>query len=214
MKVKNAVICAAGLGSRLGLNVPKCLVPIGSKKLIYYLLQLVKDIENVHIVVGYKEEEVINYVRSIRNDIVFVRNPNYNTTSNSHSLYLGTKDFTEPYLTIDGDMILEQAEFDGFVNAIDPTQDLIGVSKAKTDDAVFTKVNEKGELVEFNRERIDEFEWCGIAYFVNVQIQSEANYIYEQIIPHLPLKSYCIECWEIDTPNDLNLALNEISFIE
>ena len=91
MKVKNAVICAAGLGSRLGLNVPKCLVPIGSEKLIYYLLQLVKDIENVHIVVGYKEEEVIKYVRSIRNNVVFVRNPNYNTTSNSHSLYLGSK---------------------------------------------------------------------------------------------------------------------------
>lgn len=213
MKVKNAVICAAGLGSRLGLNMPKCLVPIGSKKLIHYLLQLVEDIENVHIVVGYKEEEVINYVRSIRNNVVFVRNPNYNTTSNSHSLYLGTKDFTEPYLTIDGDMILEKSEFDGFINAINPIKDLIGVSKAKTDDAVFTKVNEKGELVEFSRERIDNFEWCGIAYFVNVKIKSEASYIYEQIIPHLPLQSHCIECWEIDTPNDLNLAINEISFI-
>ena len=57
--------------------------------------------------VGFKEEEVINYVRKIRQDVVFVRNPNYSTTTNSYSLYLGTYDLREPYLTIDGDMIVD-----------------------------------------------------------------------------------------------------------
>ena len=31
---KHAVILAAGLGSRLGLNIPKCLVEIDGKKII------------------------------------------------------------------------------------------------------------------------------------------------------------------------------------
>src|SRR5690554_2474011 len=88
MKVKNVVICAAGLGSRLGLDTPKCLVKLGKHRLIYYLLETLKAVENISIVVGFKEEEVIEYVKSIREDVVFVRNPDYSTTTNSYSLHL------------------------------------------------------------------------------------------------------------------------------
>ncbi len=214
MKIKNAVICAAGFGSRLGLDMPKCLVPIGKHKLIYYLLDLLKGVENVRIVVGYKEEEVIDYVKSIRDDVVFVRNPQYASTSNSYSLHLGSKDIQDGFLTIDGDMIISHTNYNKFVEACIEGEDLIGLTPAKTDDAVFVAINDKEEAVEFSREKISNLEWCGVAYFANIKMTEVQNYVYQQFLDKLPLKTSVIDCWEIDTPNDLNLALNEIDFID
>src|SRR5690554_5918277 len=213
MKVKNVVICAAGLGSRLGLDTPKCLVKLGKHRLIYYLLETLKAVENIRIVVGFKEEEVIEYVKSIREDVVFVRNPDYSTTTNSYSLNLGSHDLIEPFVTIDGDMIIDQKNFQIFVDAIDVNEDLIAITEAKTEDAVFVHVDEDKYITEFSREPISKFEWSGVAYFANFKINKDGQYVYQEIEPHLPMKSVMIDCWEIDTPSDLDLVMNEISHI-
>jgi|SRR5690554_477557 len=213
MKVKNAVICAAGLGSRLGLDTPKCLVKLGKHRLIYYLLDILKDVENVRIVVGFKEEEVIEYVKNIREDVVFVRNPDYSSTTNSYSLYLGSHDLNEPFVTIDGDMIIDEKNFKIFVDAIDVNEDLIAITKAKTEDAVFAKIDENDFITEFSREPISKYEWSGVAYFANFKMSKSGQYIYQEIEPNLPLKSVLMECWEIDTPGDLDLVMNEVSHI-
>ncbi|MEM7573472.1 MAG: NTP transferase domain-containing protein [Bacteroidota bacterium] len=213
-KPSTAVICVAGLGSRLGLDLPKCLVDFGRKKLIDYLLDLLTDFEEVRLVVGFKEEEVINYVRQIRKDVVFVRNPNFSTTTNSYSLYLGTSDLQQPYLTIDGDMIVDPESFKSFVDHCGGDQILLGTTRAKTDDAVFVEVDEEGLVQSFTREPISEWEWSGIAYFpANFKVRQEGEYVYQELEPYLPFKSKAVRCWEIDTPNDLNLAMQEVDFI-
>lgn len=213
MKVKNAVICAAGLGSRLGLDTPKCLVKLGKHRLIYYLLDILKEVENIRLVVGFKEEEVIEYVKNIREDVVFVRNPDYSSTTNSYSLHLGSYDLKEPFVTIDGDMIIDPENFKLFVDAIDVNEDLIGLTKAKTEDAVFAKIDENNFITEFSREPISKYEWSGIAYFANFKVRKDGQYVYQEIEPYLPMKSVLMECWEIDTPGDLDLVVNEVSHI-
>ena len=86
MKIKHAVICAAGLGSRLGKNMPKTLVNITEdKRIIDHQLELVKDFEIVSLVVGYKCE-------------------GFKNNSTAFSIDLATKDFDEPYVSIDGDL--------------------------------------------------------------------------------------------------------------
>lgn len=213
MNVKTVVICAAGLGSRLGLDTPKCLVSIGKHKLIYYLLDLLSDVKNVRMVVGFKEEEVISYVRNIRNDVVFVRNSNYSTTTNAYSLYLGTKDLKEPFMTIDGDMILDPESFKKFIKECIPGQDIIAITKAKTEDAVFVKLDDKKQTVAFSRDKISDYEWSGVGYFSNIKIDKDGNYIYQIVENYLPIKTGELICWEIDTPQDLNQTLNEVTFI-
>ncbi len=212
MKVKNAVICAAGLGSRLGLDMPKCLVEIGQHRPIYYLLQVLKDVESIRIVVGFKENEVMDYVRRIRKDVVFVRNPDYRTTTNSYSLYLGTHDLQEPYITIDGDMIVNKASFDAFVAACKEGENVVGVTRAKTDDAVFVAFD-GDQVTQFSRERISEYEWSGISYFSDIKVRKDGHYVYQELEPHLPLKGQMIDCYEIDTPDDLAQAYNEVDFL-
>jgi len=213
MKVKNVVICAAGLGSRLGLDMPKCLVKLGKHRLIYYLLDILKDVENIRIVVGFKEEDVIDYVKNIREDVVFVRNPDYSSTTNAYSLHLGSHDLKEPFMSIDGDMILDSENFKLFTDAIDINEDLIGLTKAKTEDAVFAKTDKNEFITEFSRKPISNYEWCGVAYFANFKVSKDGQYVYQEIEPHLPMKSVLMECWEIDTPGDLDLVVNEVSHI-
>jgi choline kinase len=213
MKINNVVICAAGLGSRLGLDMPKCLVKIGSHRIIYYLLQVLKDVPNIRIVVGFKEEEVIEYVRSIRNDVVFVRNPDYRTTTNSYSLYLGSHDLSEPFMNIDGDMIVTEVELNKFINSIQEGKDLIGITQSYTEDAVYVETNSESEVIRFSREKISNFEWTGIAYFATIKISKDGKYVYQELEQKLPIKCCEIECYEIDTPQDLDFVSNKINFL-
>jgi choline kinase len=210
MKFNNVVICAAGLGSRLGLNMPKCLVKLGNKPLIYHLLKALEDVPNIRIVVGFKEGEVIDYVQQIRKDVVFVRNPDYMTTSNSYSLYLGSRDLKEPFLNIDGDLFITRENLELFNNQIIEGKDLIGITRSYTEDAVYTVLNKQNEIVEFTREKKSDFEWTGLAYFATIKISKEGKYVYQEIEPKLPIKACEVECYEIDTPRDLEIVTNKL----
>lgn len=211
-KIKNAVICAAGIGSRLELDIPKCLVEVNGYKIIYYLLKVLEDVPNVRVVVGFKEEEVIEYVKSIRKDVVFVRNQNYRSTTNAFSLYLGSKDLTEPFINIDGDNLITKSNFCIFENAIEEGKELIGITRSYTQDAVYTKIDDELRVTEFSRQKISDYEWTGIAYFANIKISREGKYIYQELESKLPVNACLIECFEVDTPQDLEYVSKKFSF--
>lgn len=202
--VRTAVICAAGLGSRLGYDKPKCLVDIGEHKLIYYILNALRKVEEIRIVVGFKEEEVIDTVRQIRNDVIFVRNPDFKNTTNSYSLFLGSYDLKHSFLTVDGDMILDFASINAFMEKCENGKNLIGITSAKTEDAVFVKLDQtEGQVIGFSREKISDFEWSGIAHLEPGMIRKSGRYVYQELEPHLPFECSEIDCFEIDTPEDL-----------
>lgn len=206
--IKYAVISAAGMGTRLGLNIPKCLIEIENKPIIHYLLELLSDIENIRVIVGFMELEVIECIKKIRPDVVFVRNPEYKTTSNSHSLWLGSHDIKEAFLAIDGDLIIKPQSFRNFLLECDGYNNLIGISQSKTEEAVFVEINKKNEITSFFRTPSSKFEWCGIACFINIKMEPYTNkFTYQVIEPLLPLKSKEVICFEIDTPTDLEYAL-------
>jgi choline kinase len=210
MKINTAVICAAGLGTRLGLDMPKCLVTIGNKPLIEHLLHALSDVQNIRIVVGFKEEEVIKCVKNIRKDVIFVRNPNFMHTTNSYSLHLGSRDLSEPFLNIDGDMYITKENFQLFESQIIENENLIGVTKSYTEDAVYVGLNANNEVIEFSRDKISDLEWTGIAYFATLKIREDGGYVYQELESQLPIRSCNIECYEIDTPKDLELVSAKI----
>jgi choline kinase len=204
--VKHAVISAAGLGSRLGLDMPKCLLRINHKPIIEYQLDLLRTVEDVRIVVGFMEDQVIDTVKRLRRDVVFIRNPLYRTTSTSYSLHLATRDLRDPFLIIDGDLLINPESFEPFLRCCTGQASVIGVTRAKTEDAVFVEIR-KRQIVRFHRHPRTDFEWCGVAFLKDLPINKDLVYIYEELEKHCPLDCREIECYEIDTPADYQQAV-------
>ena len=212
VKINHAVICAAGLGSRLGKNLPKALVDITeNKKINDYQLNLVEDIDLVSIVVGYKCEKVVEYIKDKREDLRIIHNPGFRDNSTSFSIHLATKDVPGPYVSLDGDLLINKDEFINFINSFKGNT-LIGITPKKTEDGVYVNLNENNEVISFQRNPMTDFEWANIACIAEpIVLDKDADYVYPQFEDHLPLKSFVIEnLYEVDTPNDLKLALSNI----
>lgn len=211
MTIKHMVVSMAGLGSRLGKGCPKGLIDIGEHKLVWYLLQLTKEISDVRFVVGYKSQDVIDYVRSIREDAKFILNSKYETTSCAYSIRMGTEDIKDAYLIVDGDLLLDSKSFDFFKSKCkDDT--IVGITPAKTEEGVFVEMDEtKGTILSFTRKPVSCWEWSGVAYINGFLINPQLQFICDTLANKLPLKYLPINCFEIDTPSDYQLALNNVS---
>lgn len=214
-RIKHAIIACAGTGSRLGFNIPKCLIEINGTKIIKNQLDLLRDIEHIRVVVGFKENEVTNCIKEIRPDAVFIRNKDFLSKGNSYTFKLGTLNIKEPYLWLDGDVLLKKDTYNEFISySAKKNKIVLGINKAQTSEALFTILNNKKEVVNFSYttdNKKDSFEWSGIAYFpanskFNFSNQNQ-YYIYELLQNKLPLKAYLLEgVYEIDTYEDYLLA--------
>lgn len=212
--VKHAIISAAGIGSRLGLNMPKCLVKVNGRRIIDYQLELLSEIEDVRVVVGFLEDQVIDHVRQVREDVIFVRNSNYASTSTLQSIALAARFMKEPFLALDGDVIIEKRSFKRFLHSCKQGAPLIGVTAAGTEDAVFVrskKVNGQIIVEGFQRNPNTDLEWTGIAYLDGGHIRNENRFVYELLEQSLPLPAAMLECFEVDTQADLAKANNCVS---
>lgn len=217
--IKNAVILAAGAGTRLGMDKQKCLVQLAGRMIIDYQLELLRNVPNVHVVVGYQEEAVIKAVRDLRDDVVFVRNPSYMTRSNFHSLYLGARTFKTPFISLDGDLLMKRSEFDKFLvaaAAVGENDFLLGVTEAKTDDAVFAHLDEQNNIIKFSRSEKSKYEWTGPIYIGKHARMSKQEsfdgYQFEFLMQFPRLKAFALELYEIDTPNDLAFVKANFKF--
>jgi choline kinase len=191
--VTTVVISAAGLGTRLGMNMPKCLLPLHEGRLIDYQLALLPPGADVRIVVGFKETEVIDHVCRHWPDVTFVRNPNFATTSNSYSLHLATRWLKKPFIAIDGDLLIDPVAFRRF-------WDYCQTADPPTTIGIVPRASEAST-----------HEWCGIAYFNGLSVEPNQKYVFEELARYLPLPSFEIRCCEIDTPKDLEHAMQVFS---
>ena len=97
---KDIVILAAGIGKRLlpyTTDIPKCLVEVNNKAIIENILDSLlnykEKVEAVHIVLGYKKEEIIERLKGKYKElkINYIENDIYRETNNIYSLWLSGK---------------------------------------------------------------------------------------------------------------------------
>ncbi len=205
-ELQHAVIAAAGFGSRLNQGIPKCLVEVNGRKIIEYQLALLQDIPDIRIVVGYHAEEVIQFVGSVRPDIKFIVNEQFDSTSTLQSYYMGCRDIHDFFLLLDGDIIPQKNSFRSFLKRFSGV-DVIGAAPATTEDAVFVHKDNSNRIVAFTRDNPSPYEWSNIALLHSDHFINENIYVYQCIERFLPVCAESIERLEIDTPADLSYAL-------
>ncbi|WP_336698403.1 NTP transferase domain-containing protein [Pantoea dispersa] len=204
--IKHAVISAAGIGSRLGLNRAKCMVEVAGKTLLNYHLERLKNIENVWVVVGFQEEDVIREAKRIRPDCLLVRNPDYMKTNTLQSIWCVSRHLKERFLIIDADTVIQDESFEKFMAATQQHETLIGISEYTTSDGVRACLNKDGEVDLFTRETTCAYEWTGIAIIKPEVVVNEPLYVYEALTSFLPMAAFNINAFDIDTIQDLDMA--------
>ncbi len=200
---KSVIISCAGLGSRLGLATTKALININGKSLIRWQLELLKDVEDVRIVVGFQAHDVIEEVRKYRDDVIFVYNHNYFDTKTGASYYLGAKDGNDYAIEYDGDLLVHP---DDMKMLLETEGEWIAYADKMSDDAVMVRVNQIGDVLSFSKEQGD-FEWTGPCCIKKDKLRYSSGHVFNQLEPYLPMKGIKIRACDIDTYEDYQRAL-------
>ena len=99
-----AVILAAGCGSRLGEGIPKCLLKLGNRMLIHHQLDALNaaGIDEVCVVVGYGADRVR---AALGERCYYIENPRFDQTNSLYSLWLTREWVRGPFLQINCDVV-------------------------------------------------------------------------------------------------------------
>ncbi|CBL46681.1 Conserved hypothetical protein [gamma proteobacterium HdN1] len=206
------MIACAGLGSRLGMGMPKCMIEVDGKTLLSRLIETLQPlIPRIHVVVGYREELIIEHCSQHHRDVVIVRNPEFRTTNTAHSLRLGSVGMLRKVLYMDGDLIIEPASLENFVDTAVKIPLLIGVTRAKSSQAVFVSTREGDDALPesvgaFQRDLATPWEWANVFAGSPDLLVEGTRYVYECIDPCLPAAARALNLHEVDTPEDLEQA--------
>ncbi len=200
---KSVIISCAGIGSRLGLGSTKALIDIGGKTLIRRQLELFDDIEDIRVVVGFQASEVIEEVSRYRPDAIFVFNHEYFNTKTGTSYYLGARDGNEYAIELDGDLLVHP---DDMAMLLRMEGQWIAYADKMSEDAVYLKTNESGDVVGFSRMEGD-YEWTGPCCMLRQKVTYTSLNVYNQLEQSLPIKGVKIRARDIDTYGDFLQAL-------
>lgn len=213
--VESAVIAAAGMGTRLGMGMPKPMIEVGGKTILARLVeQLRRHVKVIHVVVGYREEMIVEYCQKHFPEVVLVRNPDFRTTNTAHSLFLGARHLQGKILYLDGDLILESTSLGQFLAAAAHVPLLVGITDSKSENAVFTEVyaSASGPIItSFSRDAYSSLEWANVFCGDRGLMHGATGYVFERLAQYLPLPGRVLNLAEVDTSADLAAATRFIA---
>lgn len=188
-----AIILAAGMGRRLGewtKDNTKCMLPVNGVRLIDRVLnQLSKyRLKKVLIVVGYKGQNVIDYIGDRYDKILnieYALNPIYDKTNNIYSLSLVKEQMKEDdTILIESDLIVDDKMFDLILD--DPYPNLALVAKYETwMDGTMVRIDKDNNILNFIPKAA--FKYSEIdSYYKTVNIYKfSKEFVSERYIPFL-----------------------------
>ena len=207
----SVVINAAGRGTRLGRECPKCLVPFLGQPLIHWQLQTVADLLDVVVAVGFQADEVMREVAIRRPDARFVFNERFGCTGTASSLCLAARTCHGIVLSLDGDMLVHP---DDMIRLLAAPRPCIGLSPVQSNAPVLVEVAESSERDEERATRFliggdaaevsSLYEWTGLVVFDPGSLSlNEEGHVFQMITPLLPCHTVHVRCCEIDYPDEL-----------
>lgn len=165
-----AIILAAGMGRRLGEltgDNTKCMLKVNGLRLIDRALECLKrvGVSKLIMVVGYRAQNVINYVGNSYKgiEIIYVLNPIYDKTNNIYSLYLAKEYLlAEDTLLLESDLIYEPSVIKKIVDDDYPNLALVAKYESWMDGTVVTldeenRINNFISKMHFNYSDIKQY---------------------------------------------------------
>ncbi|ALM85278.1 hypothetical protein ASB57_21950 [Bordetella sp. N] len=176
-------------------------------------LNLLRDVPDVRIVVGFEADDVMRAARKIRPDAIFVRNAAFRSTTTLVSYAMGAAGLAEPCLFMDADIVFSEESFQDFLNACGESGLLIAITPAKTLDAVYVHLDTQHRITKFSRTERSEWEWANMCWLPPRFCETGAGAVFERLSSELPLAAKSIISFEIDTPEDHKHALEHCEFL-
>jgi histidinol-phosphate/aromatic aminotransferase/cobyric acid decarboxylase-like protein len=160
-----ALILAAGMGRRLKeltKDSTKCMVKVNGKTLIERMLfQLDRlDLTEIIIVVGYKAERLISFVKdfNVKTQITFVTNDVYEQTNNIYSLYLARNYLiNDDTLLLESDLIFSDDVLNKIMNSSYPNLSLVAKYENWMDGTVVT-IDDNNNITSFVNKKEFNFK--------------------------------------------------------
>jgi choline kinase len=105
-----AIILAAGMGRRLSMGVPKCLIEIAGQSILKRQIGAFRavGVEHFAIVIGYRGQDVRQHVADEPGRFTFVVNERFAETNTLYSLYLARDHFGSGFFYANGDVVLDR----------------------------------------------------------------------------------------------------------
>lgn len=221
-----AVILAAGMGSRLGKyteNSTKCMVGVNGKSLLERIFDSVRNvgIKKVVIVTGYCADKLHAHAEDIGKDleITFINNDRYSTTNNIYSLFLASEYMVrEDSILFESDLIFDTDIVSELVRCPEPN--VVTVSKFENwMDGTVTTFDADNRVTAFIEK--SKFNWDNCSsYYKTVNIYKLSKEFFAKW--YLPfLKAYIQTCGNnayyemvlkiIANINDSNLKVMDVT---
>ncbi|MDI6698854.1 MAG: phosphocholine cytidylyltransferase family protein [Candidatus Saccharicenans sp.] len=214
-----AVILAAGRGTRLGLDLPKAMVRVDSRRaIIDYQVENLKAFippENILVVVGFKKELIV----ASHPELNYTFNERFAVTNTSKSLLKGLSQMDEDVLWLNGDVIFDRALIPKILSVgcscvlVDDKKCGLEEVKYRTDGGGFiTEISKQveaaeGEALGLNLVARDDLEslrkhleLVGDNDYFEKAIE---NYIIQDKGRFLAVPAGGLFCHEVDFPEDL-----------
>lgn len=146
-----ACILAAGVGSRLGQNIPKTMVKVSGERTIleHQLNNLRKVIsaDDTVVAVGFRRELIVEKFP----DLTFVYNDKFATTNTSKSLLLGLREAGEDdVLWLNGDVVFDLAILELVINAAHGNLICVNTNSVADEEIKYT-IDENGHINELSK---------------------------------------------------------------
>lgn len=192
------------------------MLEIGGMTLLSRLIRTLEPlVPRIHVVVGYREEMVIELCAREHRDVVIVRNPAYRSTNTAESMSMGARACHGKTLFLDGDLLIEPMSLRAFVQEASRHEVLMGISTTRSEQPVCVELaegtgpddNDKPRLVSaFTRDARLPYEWANVVAGPSRLMDGIPGYVFERLREHTPLPALPIELREVDTRADLEMA--------
>lgn len=202
---KIVIIAAAGMGSRLGAGLPKCLIEVGGHAIFEYQLKVFEWADEIRMVVGYMADEVIRRVSAVNPHVVFVQNHNFSGTTTRQSNFLGSRGVEGQALFIDGDMLISRTTANLLCQRYKKGVPFVGVACEISEMPVYAGI-EDNQVQWFSFDKVSGYEWANVAMLDAKEVEDEPTHFYIQLEKYLPTEAVLIQRLEVDTPEDLRRA--------